>query len=91
MLNEIVKKATGGIDSLVDDLIKAASDKIKEKVAEAFSIQKLERLKENIGRVGRVKTILDPDTIVDLKDIYFEGAITFHNKDIVKNISFFQA
>lgn len=91
MFNEIIKKATGGIDGLIDDLIKAASDKLKEKVSEAFSIHKLEKLKENIGRVGRVKTILDPDSIVDLEKIFFERAVAFKNKETVKNVSFFRS
>jgi hypothetical protein len=48
MIVDIVKKATGGIDGLVDDLVKTASDKIKQKVSEAFSIHKLKSLKDNI-------------------------------------------
>ncbi|WP_415896261.1 NACHT domain-containing protein [Neptuniibacter sp. QD57_21] len=91
MLEEMIKKATGGIDGLVDDLVKSASDKVKEKINEAFSIHKLTALKENIGRVGRVKTILDPDSIVDLDKIFFEDAITFEEADRVKNVSFFQS
>ncbi|OOE91933.1 histidine kinase [Salinivibrio sp. AR647] len=89
MLEEMIKKATGGIDGLVDDLVKSASDKVKEKINEAFSIHKLTALKENIGRVGRVKTILDPDSIVDLDNIFFEDAITFEESGRVKNVSFF--
>lgn len=89
MLEEMIKKATGGIDGLVDDLVRSASDKVKEKINEAFSIHKLTALKENIERVGRVKTILDPDSIVDLDKIFFEDAIAFDETDGVKNVSFF--
>lgn len=89
MLDKIIKKATGGLDGLVDDLIKAASNKLKDKISEAFSIHKLEKLKENIERVGRVKTILNPDSIVDLEKIFFERAISFQNKEIVRAVSFF--
>lgn len=89
MIQDMVKKATGGIDGLVDDLVKAASDKIKEKVAEAFSIHKLESLKKNIDRVGKVKTILDPDSIIELNKIFFEKAITFTKGEIVQLVSFF--
>jgi predicted NACHT family NTPase len=91
MLEKIIKKATGGIDGLVDDLVKSASDKVKEKINEAFSIHKLTALKENIGRVGRVKTILNPDSIVDLDKIFFENAITFEEADRVKNVNFFSS
>lgn len=91
MLKEAIKKATGGIDGLVDDLVKSATDKIKKKLSEAFSLRKLESLKENIGRVGRVKTILDPDSIVDLDQIFFEKAITFSNGSSAKNVSFFSS
>ncbi len=91
MFEEMIKKATRGIDGLVDDLVKAASDKVKEKVSEAFSIQKLETLKENIGRVGKVKTILDPDSIIDLEKIFFERAITFQDDKRANRVSFFQS
>lgn len=91
MLDNVMKKATGGIDRLVDDLVKSASDKIKEKLSEAFSLRKLESLKLNIGRVGKIKTILDPDSIVDLDKIFFEKAITFANGGGAKNVSFFSS
>lgn len=89
MIQSLVNKATGGIEGLVDDLVKAATDKIKDKVSEAFSIHKLESLKENIDRVGRVKTILDPDSITELNKIFFEKAITFTNGERIQNVSFF--
>lgn len=89
MLEDMIKKATGGIDGLVDELIKAASGQLKKKISETFSVQKLEILKENIGRVGKVKTILDPDSIVDLEKIFFKQAIVFQDDEIVKNVSFF--
>lgn len=91
MFDKMIKSATGGIDGLVDDLVKSASEKVKEKIKEAFSIHKLTALKENIGRVGRVKTILDPDSIVDLNKIFFEDAITFEEANRVKNVSFFRS
>jgi len=91
MIEGILKKATGGLDGLVDELIKAASDKIKEKISEAFSIRKLESLKENIGRVGRVKTILDPDSIVDLEKIFFEKAVTFTDGTKIQTSGFFSS
>ncbi|WP_372741308.1 NACHT domain-containing NTPase [Neptunomonas sp.] len=91
MLEEVIKKATGGLDRLVDDLVKSASDKVKEKLSEAFSLRKLVSLKANIGRVGRVKTILDPDSIVDLNKIFFEKAITFIDGGRAKNVSFFSS
>lgn len=91
MLEEMIKKATGGIDGLVDDLVKAASEKVKGKVAETFSIHKLGTLKENIGRVGKVKTILDPDSILDLDKIFFEKAITFKDDERIKNVGFFSS
>lgn len=91
MFEEMIRKAAGGIDGLVNDLVIAASSKLKEKVSEAFSIHKLETLKENIGRVGKVKTILAPDSICDLEKIFFEKAITFRNDVRVKNVSFFSS
>ena len=47
MIEDIVKKATGGLDGIVDDLIKSAKGKIQEKVSEAFAIHKLEFFKDN--------------------------------------------
>ncbi|MBA34464.1 MAG: histidine kinase [Oleispira sp.] len=91
MLDKVIKKATGGIDGLVDDLVKSASDKVKDKLSETFSLRKLSVLKKNIGRVGKVKTILDPDSIIDLDKIFFEKAITFSNGNRAKNVSFFSS
>ncbi|WP_205619443.1 NACHT domain-containing protein [Ferrimonas senticii] len=83
MLDTIINKATGGLDGLVDDLVKAASGKVKEKISEVFAIEKLKFFKENIERVGQVKTILNPDSIVSLNDIFFDKAVSFdgHNID----------
>lgn len=89
MLDELIKKATGGLDGIVDDLIKAASNKLKEKVSQAFSIRRLAALKENIERIGKVKTILNPDTIVDLDKIYFSEAISFENSGCIERVDFF--
>jgi hypothetical protein len=47
-------------------------------------------LKENISQVGKVKTILNPDTIVDLRNIFFEKAISFEEVDKIKLTSFFK-
>ncbi len=89
--DEIIKKTTGGLDGLVNELVKAATGKIKSKVAEAFAIHKLESLKENITRVGAVKTILNPDSISDLESIYFEKAISFDRGEKVDSISYFSS
>ena len=90
-IDEIIKKTTGGLDGLVNELVKAATGKIKSKVAEAFAIHKLESLKENITRVGAVKTILNPDSISDLESIYFEKAISFDRGEKVDSISYFSS
>lgn len=91
MIDELVKKATGGLDGLVNELVRAATDKIKSKVTEAFAIHKLESLKENITRVGAVKTILNPDLISDLDSIYFEKAISFNRGEKVDSTSYFSS
>lgn len=91
MLEEAIKKASGGIDGLTDDLVKAASEKVKQKISEIFSLKKLDALKENISRVGRVKTILDPDSIIELDKIFFEHAISFVGGNRAKNVSFFSS
>ncbi|TDR12440.1 NACHT domain-containing protein [Marinomonas communis] len=82
MIEDIIKKATGGLDGIVDELVKAAKGKIKEKVSEAFAIQKLEFFKNNVSRIGQVKTILNPDSIVDLNEIFFEEAVLFNGEKI---------
>lgn len=77
------------IDSIASVLIGAASDKLKKKISQALSVQNLKSLKYNIDRVGKVKTILNPDSIVSLEEIFFEDAIRFNDEEQVKNISFF--
>jgi len=89
MFDDLIKKATGGLDGIVDVLLKEAKDKIHKKIEEAFSIKRLEKLKENIYRVGKVKTILDPDSIVDLNTIYFQEAVCFGNKIYRESVSLF--
>jgi hypothetical protein len=89
MIDELVKKATGGLDGLVNELLRAATDKIKSKFTEAFAIHKIESLKENIARVGAVKTILNPDSIAKLDSIYFEKAITFNKGEKIDSASYF--
>jgi len=82
MLDNIIKKATGGLDGLVDDLVKSATGKVKEKISEAFAINKLQSFKDNVARIGQVKTILNPDSIVHLSDIFFDQAVLFNDEYI---------
>ncbi|CAD2225404.1 putative signal transduction protein with Nacht domain [Pseudoalteromonas sp. 3J6] len=82
MIEDIIKKATGGLDGVVDDLIKSAKGKVQEKISEAFAISKLEYFKNNVGRIGQVKTILNPDSIVDLNEIFFDEAVLFDGEKI---------
>lgn len=82
MINDIVNKVTGGLDGLVDDLVKSATGKIKEKISEAFAINKLQCFKDNVERIGQVKTILNPDSIVNLNDIFFDKAVLFDDEYI---------
>lgn len=82
MIDDIIKKATGGLDGIVDELIKSAKGKVQEKISEVFAISKLEYFKNNIGRIGQVKTILNPDSIVNLNDIFFDEAVLFDGEKI---------
>lgn len=82
MIEKILKKATGGLDGVVDELLKSATGKIKEKISEAFAINKLQCFKDNVERIGQVKTILNPDSIVNLRDIFFDKAVLFDGKHI---------
>lgn len=82
MIDGIIKKATGGLDGLVDDLIKSATGKVKEKISEAFAINKLQCFKDNVDRIGQVKTILHPDSIAHLNDIFFDQAVLFNDEYI---------
>jgi len=82
MLDNMIKKATGGLDGLVDDLVKSATGKVKEKISEAFAINKLQSFKNNVDRIGQVKTILYPDSIVHLSDIFFDQAVLFNDEYI---------
>jgi len=82
MNDSIVKIATGGLDDVVDELVKSATGKVKKKISEAFAIGKLESFKSNVDRIGQVKTILNPDSIVNLNDIFFNEAILLNGKKI---------
>nr|WP_197411216.1 NACHT domain-containing protein [Colwellia sp. TT2012] len=82
MIEDIIKKATGGLDGIVDDLLKSAKGKIQEKISEAFAIGKLKAFKNNVDRIGQVKTILNPDSIVNLNNIFFDEAVLFDGEKI---------
>ena len=82
MIEDIIKKATGGLDGIVDELLKSAKGKVKEKISEAFAIGKLASFKANVDRIGQVKTILNPDSIVDLNEIFFDEAVIFEGAKI---------
>ena len=82
MIDDIIKTVTGGLDGLVDELLKSATGKVKEKISEAFAISKLKSFKENIERIGQVKTILNPDSIVNLNEIFFNEAVLFDGEQI---------
>lgn len=77
MMDDLLKKATGGLDGVAADIINAASGKFKEKLSEAFAIERLKLFRENIERIGFVKTILNPDTIMKLDDIYFDKTVSY--------------
>jgi hypothetical protein len=82
MIEDIIKKATGGLDGIVDDLLKSAKGKVQEKISETFAIGKLKVFKNNVDRIGQVKTILNPDSIVNLNDIFFDEAVLFDGEKI---------
>lgn len=82
MLNDFVKTATGGLDGIVSSLVNVAAVGLKQKISEVFSIKKLATLRENISRVGKVKTILNPDAVSELDQIYFPSAVSFNENDI---------
>jgi hypothetical protein len=82
MIEGIIKKATGGLDGLVDDLIKSAKGHIQSKISEALAVGKLEHFKNNVNRIGQVKTILDPDKIVDVNLIFFNEAVLFDGQRV---------
>jgi len=82
MIDNIIKKATGGLDGLVDDLVQSATGKVKERISEVFAIHKLQSFKDNVARIGQVKTILDPDSIVQISDMFFDQAVLFNDEYI---------
>ena len=82
MIEDIIKKATGGLDSIIDELLKSAKGKVQEKISEAFAIGKLKSFKDNVARIGQVKTILNPDSIVNLNNIFFDEAVLFDDEKI---------
>ncbi len=62
-MEDLLKKASGGLEGVALDIVNAASGALKDKLAEAFAIERLKVFRENIQRIGFVKTILNPDSI----------------------------
>ena len=82
MLDDFVKTVTGGLDGIASRLINAATERVKKKLSEAFSIKKLAVLRANISAVGKVKTILNPDSVSQLDQIFFPKAVSFNDGDL---------
>lgn len=62
-MEDLLKKATGGLEGVALDIVNASSGILKKKLTEAFAIERLKIFRENIERIGFVKTILNPDSI----------------------------
>lgn len=73
----VISRSLTGLESLIDGLSKYATKTVKKKFNEAFAINKLNFFKENVKKIGQVKTILNPDSIVHLDDIFFDEAVLF--------------
>jgi hypothetical protein len=78
-MEDLLKKATGGLEGVALDIVNAASGILKEKLTEAFAIERLKVFRKNIGRIAFVKTILNPDSIKKLDDIYFDKTVSYDN------------
>ncbi|WP_413766393.1 NACHT domain-containing protein [Vibrio vulnificus] len=76
-MKDLLKKASGGLEGVALDIVNAASGVLKEKLAEAFAMERLKVFRENIQRIGFVKTILNPDSIKKLDDIYFDKTVAY--------------
>ncbi|MGR2701752.1 hypothetical protein [Vibrio campbellii] len=76
-MEDLLKKASGGLEGVALDIVNAASGPLKNKLAQAFAIERLKVFRENIQRIGFVKTILNPDSIKKLDDIYFDKTVAY--------------
>lgn len=76
-MEDLLKKATGGLEGVALDIVNASSGILKKKLTEAFAIERLKIFRENIERIGFVKTILNPDSIKKLDDIYFGKTVAY--------------
>lgn len=76
-MDDLIKAATGGLSGIVDELAKAATAQLKQKIDRVFAAREIDRFVENVDRIGQVRTIFDPDNIVSLNSIFHEGAIQF--------------
>ncbi len=89
MLDEIIKRATSGLDGVISELISAATGKLKKKISDIFTLRKIGKIKEKISNVGFVKTILHPDAIIELNKIYFPPAVAFQSGVTIESVSGF--
>ncbi|HDM8194168.1 TPA: NACHT domain-containing protein [Vibrio harveyi] len=76
-MEDLLKKVSGGLEGVALDIVNAASGALKDKLAEAFAIERLKVFRENIQRISFVKTILNPDSIKRLDDIYFDKTVAY--------------
>ena len=89
MLEQLLKLSTGGLESVIKEVISSAKGSIKGKIAEIFAIKNIETLKEKIESIGNVKSILYPDDIVSLETIYFPPAASFFDDVNIDSVSKF--
>lgn len=81
MFENITLNFSGGLEKVISDLYEVAKTEAKKKIREKLALIKIEELKDNVYKVGQVRTILQPDNTVNIKNIYSSEIIRFHSKD----------
>ena len=80
------KGVEGVISYIAKEIAKGGYEGISKKIGSALkknlSPDTIAKIKLNISNLSKVKTILDPNQIVDLYSIYYPDAIKFEGNDI---------
>lgn len=82
MIKSVIGNVSEGIVKLISDLVKSTEGNkaLSNKMKHAFNSESIDKYQLSTTRINKVKTILNPDSIVDLSDIYFQDATLFEGK-----------
>lgn len=78
-----------GLEKILADVAKSATHVVRDKVKEKITSEILYRALSKLEPVQQVRTVINPEKISDLYEVYVPSAAVFSEVDSVENVDFF--